>query len=101
MLRQWIGQRIEVLTGAADDILTNLILEELQTSAEERGPDPKKLYILLEGMHSSDYLLSALPSYLHTALHHPSKSKDQSEMIGILTTGSSQEECCMLGKWEK
>ena len=53
VLEPWIKRKLAELAGVEDELVCNLVVSELET-VDEKGPDPKRLHINLEGKHISD-----------------------------------------------
>jgi hypothetical protein len=52
LLRTWIDRKLDEIAGIEDEVVTNFVISELE-NADEKGPDPKRLQINLEGNSSS------------------------------------------------
>jgi serine/arginine repetitive matrix protein 1 len=48
LLRTWIEHKLAEVAGIEDEVVTNFVITELEVS-DEKGPDPKRLEINLEG----------------------------------------------------
>lgn len=49
VLRPWIDRKLVEIVELEDEIVSGLIISELE-KADEKGPNPKKLEITLEGI---------------------------------------------------
>ena len=58
LLRAWIERKLDEIAGVEDEVVTNYVISELETSTD-KGPDPKILEINLEGSN----IVSRLPRY--------------------------------------
>ena len=49
LLRAWIERKLVEIAGIEDEVVTNLVISELEDS-DDKGPDPRRLQINLEGI---------------------------------------------------
>jgi hypothetical protein len=48
VLRTWIERKLVEIAGIDDEVCVNLVISELE-SADEKGPNPKKIQITMDG----------------------------------------------------
>ena len=47
-MKQWVEEKVKEYLGYEDELVSGLIIGELE-GADEKGPNPKKLQITIEG----------------------------------------------------
>ena len=49
VIRDWADKRVTELLGMEDEVVSNLVISELEAENQDKGPCPKRLQLLLTG----------------------------------------------------